>query len=69
MSEKDEEVQKHLTEAFFIYFHWFAHKLKLVLEQSVETVLSVKEIFAKIINYYISNSEEPHEPVQATVPC
>ena len=43
MSGKDEGVQRHLTEAgaeYSIYFHCFAHKLNLVLEQSVETVPS-----------------------------
>ena len=55
MSGKDEGVQRHLTEAgaeFSIYFHCFADKLNLVLEQSVETVPSVKEIFETVGDIY-----------------
>ena len=66
MSGKDEGVQRHLTEAgaeFSIYFHCFAHKLNLVLEQSVETVPSVKEIFETVgdIYRYMEGSPERHK--------
>ena len=66
MSGKDEGVQRHLTEAgaeFSIYFHCFAHKLNLVLEQSVETVPSVKEIFETIgdIYRYMEGSPKRHK--------
>ena len=66
MSGKDEGVQQHLTEAgaeLSIYFHCFAHKLNLVLEQSVETVPSVKEIFETIgdIYRYMEGSPKRHE--------
>ena len=66
MSGKDEGVQRHLTEAgaeFSIYFHCFADKLNLVLEQSVETVPSVKEIFETIgdIYRYMEGSPKRHK--------
>ena len=65
MSGKDEGVQRHLTEGaeFSIYFHCFAHKLNLVLEQSVETVPSVKEIFETIgdIYRYMEGSPKRHK--------
>ena len=66
MSGKDKGVQRHLTEAgaeFSIYFHCFAHKLNLVLEQSVETVPSVKEIFETIgdIYRYMEGSPKRHK--------
>ena len=66
MSGKDEGVQRHLTEAgaeFSIYFHCFAHRLNLVLEQNVETVPSVKAIFETIgdIYRYMEGSPKRHK--------
>ena len=55
MSGCDEGVQAHLRRAganLAQYFHCFAHRLNLVLEQSVKSVLPVDEVFSIIGELY-----------------
>ena len=65
MSGKDEGVQRHLTNAGAdksVYFHFFAHRLNLVLEKSINEIAPVKDLFDTIgcIYRFMEGSPKRH---------